>query len=346
MTTDSPVAISDPKALEARRIHERLRSAPTPEGVATLRMLAAQGSASAMRLLGWAYLDGTGIAVDVGLAEYWLRQSAAQGDPLGRFDLGQLYLRQKDYAQARAAFSPGVDAGHARSLEMLQWIDTQQRYEAEPDTARLNRAYETLKTDPGTVLAELRDLVQLGSTGAMVQLGLACADGRGMTVDEAAAIAWFQRAHDAGSRYAAYYLGDFYVRRHDYAQARAAFAAGAARDFAPAQRALGVLYRRGLGGKKDIHAARPLFKRAAALGNLFARCDCALLLLRGHDGIRRIPEGFRLYRSAVDVLTRAYIQNSAAEQVWAPMPLLYHHRFWRARRRAPRTQGRDDPPKS
>ncbi|MHB1529324.1 MAG: hypothetical protein ACYCXT_07830 [Acidiferrobacteraceae bacterium] len=94
MTDTSTGEVSDPYAAQAWRAHELLQSEPTPQTVEELRTLAGKGSASGMRLLAWAYVNGNGIGVDFAQAEHWFRQSYAQGEPLALYDLGQLYQRQ------------------------------------------------------------------------------------------------------------------------------------------------------------------------------------------------------------------------------------------------------------
>ncbi|MHB8347890.1 MAG: hypothetical protein ACYDHM_12035 [Acidiferrobacterales bacterium] len=107
-------------------------------------------------------------------------------------------------------------------------------------------------------------------------------------------------------------MGWIYLERHDYARAFQAFAAGAALDDPPAIYDLRVLYRRGLGVGKQPEKARALFERAAALGNLFAKRDLALLLLCGHAGFLARFKGFLQYLSSTKEFSRVLAQDPSS----------------------------------
>lgn len=115
-------------------------------------------------------------------------------------------------------------------------------------------------------------------------------------------------------------------RGADYARAFAAFTTGAALDEPTALYDLGVLYRRGLGVPKQPHKARPLFERAAALGNVFAQRDLAFLLLCGHGGFRQRFQGLALLRSSIKELWRVHAQDPDSQRLQGQLGRF--HQFW------------------
>jgi uncharacterized protein len=131
---------------------------------------------------------------------------------------------------------------------------------------QLGRAYAANQQWPDA-LGAYRKAADKGSTAAMVELGVALANGTGVAKDEAQARALFERAAQAGNPRGATNLAAIAGNdgvASDPAQARALLAKAADTNSAEAQFQLGLMYANGVGGPQDDVAARALFEKAAA----------------------------------------------------------------------------------
>ena len=79
--------------------------------------LADQGDALGQYNLGVIYLNGPGVAQDYAEAVKWFRKAADQGLALGQNNLGVMYLNglgvSQDYAEAAKLFRKAADQGYA-----------------------------------------------------------------------------------------------------------------------------------------------------------------------------------------------------------------------------------------
>jgi TPR repeat protein len=80
---------------------------------------AEQGYGDAVLAMGWFYLNGVGVDVDLDEAERWYRKSARQGDPSAMFSLGQIAYNRHSYGDALTWLKRATDKGHSRSLFWL-----------------------------------------------------------------------------------------------------------------------------------------------------------------------------------------------------------------------------------
>ncbi len=133
-------------------------------------------------------------------------------------------------------------------------------------TYELGRAYAAGGQLPQAIDA-YRSAADLGSTAAMVALGVLYANGSGVAKDEAQAHMLFQRATDAGNPLGTTHLaalGNSGGQPFDPVQQRALLTNAAMANSADAQFQLGLMYANGIGGPKDDSAARSWFEKAAA----------------------------------------------------------------------------------
>jgi uncharacterized protein len=80
---------------------------------------AEQGYGEAVLAMGWFYLNGVGVDVDLDQADRWYRKSARQGNPSAMFSLGQMAYHQRSYRDALTWFKRATDNGHSRSVFWL-----------------------------------------------------------------------------------------------------------------------------------------------------------------------------------------------------------------------------------
>ena len=77
---------------------------------------AAAGYHDAVLAMGWHYLNGVGVEIDIDQAVRWYRRSARQGDPQAMFSLGQIAYSGGDPVAAMTWFERASQKNHARSM--------------------------------------------------------------------------------------------------------------------------------------------------------------------------------------------------------------------------------------
>ncbi|MHB8478642.1 MAG: tetratricopeptide repeat protein [Steroidobacteraceae bacterium] len=138
-----------------------------------------------------------------------------------------------------------------------------------------------------------------GFPAAAYRLGLAYQEGNGFPRDRKQALAWFNRAADAGNAEAQNALGDLYrfadPPEKDYTLALHWYAEAAKRGNAEGQYSLGTLYQGGLGAPRDYDAAIQWYLKAANQGQLQAQLQLAHLYESGRGSevdVRRAIEWY------------------------------------------------------
>lgn len=126
---------------------------------------------------------------------------------------------------------------------------------------QLGRAYAAAGRTADAIAA-LRKAADRGSSSAMVELGVAFANGAGVTRDDTQARALFERAAAAGNPRGISNLTALSGAAANPAQSRVLLAR-AAETNAEAQYQLGMMMAEGDGGAKDDAGARVLFEKAA-----------------------------------------------------------------------------------
>jgi len=139
------------------------------------------------------------------------------------------------------------------------------------------------------------DLAASGDVRSQVFLGWMYLRGTGAARDLQAAAQYFEAAANLGSKEGAFYLGRLYAQDHHYSEARKWFERASASEYGPALFWLGHIYQRGLGTDTDLNRAAHYYERAARQGNLFARRNLAVLMIRGAFGYLKIPVGLVLF---------------------------------------------------
>lgn len=127
------------------------------------------------------------------------------------------------------------------------------------------------------------------------QLGWMSRKGLGTAADAGQAERWFSGAAELGSAPGQFTMAVLLVERGDYDSARAWLEQAAAQGYTPAIYHLGRMYELGRWGPLDKAKAIRHFEEAARRGHVWAERQLAVSLLRGAQGISRIPEGAKRF---------------------------------------------------
>lgn len=147
--------------------------------------------------------------------------------------------------------------------------------------------------------AVYEELAKLGDPQCQVFLGWMYSEGLGALQDRQEALAWFRRAASLGSKEGAFYCGKSALASRNYSEALDWFRKAAVQEYGPALLWLGLAHVRGLGVDVDQRKGVAFLERASSTGNFPARRELAVLMIKGHLGIVRIPEGIVRFVYAV-----------------------------------------------
>lgn len=131
----------------------------------------------------------------------------------------------------------------------------------------------TVATDEENIpdIAELKSKADGGDPDAMYQLGQCYDEGRGMTQDSEAALAWYRKAAELGHADAQFMVANSYAFGiqvdQDYETALNWYRKAAQQDHHEAQYSLGMSYHYGIGVKEDEKEAANWYQRAAVHGH-------------------------------------------------------------------------------
>jgi len=158
---------------------------------------------------------------------------------------------------------------------------------------------------PNAGAANLSRLVSQANSGdakAALALGLKYANGDGVTLNDAEAMRWLQKAAEASEPLAQYRLGAFFEKGRgtgaDQNQALHWYGEAAKNGNRKAMHALGVANANGIGGKKNYPEAIRWFKAAAELGLTDSQFNLAVLYERGLGVQTSLPEAYKWYAIA------------------------------------------------
>ncbi|MFZ5720835.1 MAG: hypothetical protein ACOY5Y_15355 [Pseudomonadota bacterium] len=176
------------------------------------------------------------------------------------------------------------DYAQANDAEIMQ---------ADPRIEEVREAVRLLDRDPESAFSQLVEFAQQGSVWAMIHVGWCRHAGCGTLADQIDSERWYRRAHEAGSDRA---LLDYalMLRRRGASDLEAdVYAAGVARDWAPALCSYAQLRISQADTRKQRLIQKALLHRAADFGSPRAQFLLARHMLRGMFGLRYVPEGIR-----------------------------------------------------
>jgi hypothetical protein len=151
-------------------------------------------------------------------------------------------------------------------------------------------------------LAELTAKAEKGNAESQFQLGRLYASGAGVEKDEAAALAWFQKAAAQGHTKAEVSLGSIYAHGfgvpQDWAESIRYYRLAAAKGDTTAEHNLGLDYAHGHGVELDKAEAARWFRQAAEQGHARAQYNLGELYEEGQGVPQSDLEAFILYTLA------------------------------------------------
>jgi TPR repeat protein len=148
---------------------------------------AEQGDAEAQFNLAKRYVNGEGVAEDLGQAFKWYSKAADQGHAEAQFKVGNYYKNgwgvSKDAAKALYWFTKAVEQGHAEAQYSLGFM----YYNG-----------EGAQQDAARALYWWTKAAEQGHAGAQFNVGVAYYQGEGTPSDAAKALEWISKAAEQG----------------------------------------------------------------------------------------------------------------------------------------------------
>ncbi|KAF9577107.1 hypothetical protein BGW38_007895, partial [Lunasporangiospora selenospora] len=261
--------------------------------------------------LGLLYSNGKGVRKNPAKAMEWFLKASDGGDANASFNLGKLYLKERDYDNAMKRFLKASDSGFPQAACGIG-ILYEEGYGVEQDYTKAMEWY--IKANDG------------GDHCATYNIGLMYHDGHGVEQDFSRAMEWYLKASDAGVSASQYNIGLMYHQGHgveqdfsramewylkasdagrleaqnnigfqyyngqsveqDYDKAMECFLKASNGGCIEAQRNIGNMYMSGLGVEQDYGKAIEWFLKAGAGGNEGALFNIGNMYLKG-QGVER-----------------------------------------------------------
>ena len=150
----------------------------------------------------------------------------------------------------------------------------------------------------------LRSAALAGDPVAALEVAARLAEGRGVSQDLPSAVAWYERAAEAGLAPAQYRLGSIFEKGHgvpkDLTAAMDWYRRAAEAGNVKAMHNLAVLYAEGAGGEPDLERAAGLFRQAAEHGVRDSQFNLAILHARGLGVPQDMIEAYKWFAVAAD----------------------------------------------
>ena len=185
-------------------------------------------SSTAMNKLGIMYGEGLGVTQDEKEALIWLEKSANLGNPLGQFNLGNLYyFRFGDLDNAIHWYRQAAENGNASGQVALGMC--YYNGEGVPQDNRVGTNW-------------IKKAAEQSNEQAMVNLGFAYLKGKGIPQNEKKAFIWFEKSAELGNATGQYNLAQFYeqgiVVNKNLKRAIAIYEGSAKKGYPPAKKAV------------------------------------------------------------------------------------------------------------
>jgi TPR repeat protein len=175
---------------------QQCSTAHDPQALKALQQRAAAGDADSQCGLGKQYEFALGVPEDEKQAAFWLQNSAEQGDIVAQVELGVVFDKIQDYAQALIWYRRAAERWHARAEYNLALA--YQNGEAVPKDLEQAIDWYRKASDQGDVLA-------LMNLGAMYENGV------GVSADYLKAADLYRKAAEEGFAEGEYGLGFLYL---------------------------------------------------------------------------------------------------------------------------------------
>lgn len=286
------------------------------------------GDAKSQAKLGIAYSEGHGVPLNLDLALEWMKKSADQNFAPAQSDLGNHYLRLKDYPNALTMFSKSAAQRYpSGSLGLGYMYEKGLGISSDPAQAAAWYAEAAIKGLPdaqlklgnlymqgtGVVKNESQAVAwwakaaDAGNTSAQMLLADAYSLGRGVDKDLSVAFKWIKKSADKGIPASQFALGEIYSKgitegsAHvdiDRSQATAWYALASSQGYLPATLALANAYVQGYGVIRNLEHATSIYKQTADLGSMVAQHNYATFLETGIGTTQNKSAALEMYKKA------------------------------------------------
>jgi hypothetical protein len=156
-----------------------------------LKMLGAQGNASAQNQLGQLYANGRGVPQDYATARNWYEKAATQGNAWAQNQLGQL-----------SADGLGVPQDYKQARQWWEQAAAQGVSQAQYNLGQLYANGRGVPQDYATARGWYEKAAVQGNAWAQAQIGQLYANGRGVPRDYTKARSWYEKAAAQGNAWA------------------------------------------------------------------------------------------------------------------------------------------------
>lgn len=233
-----------------------------------------------------------GVKIDNAEALKWARKSAAQGHPMGKYELASCNLygigMDRDEEEAGRLFR--------RCFEGVRQLAEVGRCRAQYAVGYLYTAGQGVDADATLAARWTRKAAEQGNARAQWRMAGMFLEGEGVEQSAAMAVEWFRKAAEQGSAEAQFSLGRILAEGRgvpqDGVEAAKWFERAAEQGWQNALLRLGDLYCEGNGVAKDLHKAIEIYEKGMAEGIYGSLGKCAYAYSQKGD----YAEAVRCYR--------------------------------------------------
>lgn len=280
-------------------LHKPSASSDVATAIHLLEMAMSEGSVEAAVLLSTCYANGTGVEKSTQKAVALLQKVEAH--PEAQFRLGCCFLS----GEPEQSYEKGIQLLHSASANghtdasfelgnVLYTISTSPKEEWDTSLLAAVRAV-------GHSFAHLwKKAAEASHTVAQFNLACCYRNGTGVEKDEAAALAWAQRAAQRGYHRAQYYLGHTLLKAKKDPSAIQWLLLAAEGGLSEAQLLLSQCFRTGTGTVKDMPLALQYLIAAADRGHPEAQHQVAVEYFAGASVPRSVEKGMVWLERAAD----------------------------------------------
>jgi len=179
--------------------------------------------------------------------------------------------------------------GQVAVVKYTENIDKEWQADRDPDAIKM--ALELRNAHPQDSVDQLKNLADLGSSLAMVYIGDAYANGRGLERDVNVGVNWYIRAADHGSTEAAHRLAFYHYHMKRFNDSIEILRRLSDQGFSPATYCLGLFCYHGVGVEKSLPLAMKFWELAASRGHLLAARKISFVLRSGVYGLLGVMKG-------------------------------------------------------
>jgi len=134
-------------------------------------------------------------------------------------------------------------------------------------------------------------VAEAGSIEAQLLVGWIYQVGRGVEKNLNESHYWFLKAIESNAPEAQFYLGRLYEQERKYQEAINCFRKSAMQNYLPSIYQMGTMYALGKGVVRNKEEAYKHYEQAANLGHLMAQREVGIMMVKGHRGVKKIPQG-------------------------------------------------------